>query len=77
MGFSALVSADKVWHSGDELLDDNVRGAQKLAKGDTWVFSRKGAGDADALYAAAGAAHLAQTLPAPVGRPRILLPRNA
>jgi hypothetical protein len=77
MGFSALVTADKVWHSGDELLDDNVRGAEKLPRGDAWVFSRKGEGNVDALYAAAGAAHLAQTLPAPVGRPRILLPRNA
>jgi hypothetical protein len=77
MGFSALVAADKVWHSGDPLLDDNVRGAEKLVRGDAWVFSRRGEGDVDALYAAAGAAHLAQTLPAPVGRPRILLPRNA
>jgi hypothetical protein len=76
MGFSALVAGDKVWHSGDPLLDDHVTGAEKQHIGDAWRFSRKGEGDVDALYAAAGAAHLARTLPAPVGKPRILLPRN-
>jgi hypothetical protein len=77
MGFSALVAGDKVWHSGDPLLDDHVTGAEKQHIGDAWRFSRKGEGDVDALYAAAGAAHLARTLPASVGKPRILLPRNA
>jgi hypothetical protein len=76
MGFSALVAAEQLAHSGDPLLDDNVESAEKYPVGDAWRFSRKGEGDVDALYAAAGAAFLAQTLPAPVGKPRILMPRG-
>lgn len=77
MGFSQLVIAKKVAHSDDPLLNDDVRMAEKLAgRGGTWVFSRMGQGDCDALYAAAGAAFLAQTLPAPSGRPRVVLPRG-
>jgi hypothetical protein len=37
------------------------------------VFSRKGEGHVDAAYAAAGAVHLARTLPAPVGKPRLVV----
>jgi len=75
MGFSQLVTADQILHSGDPLLDDQVSAAEKLPRGDAWVFSRRGDGDVDAVYAAAGAVWLAQTLPAAVGRPRVLLPR--
>lgn len=74
MGFSQLVAAGKVAHSGDPLLDADVELADKLPRGDAWVFSRKGEGDCDALYSAAGAAWLAQTLPAPSGKVRVLLP---
>lgn len=78
MGFGQLVAAGKVAHSGDPLLDDDVQAAQKLARSNgSWVFSRMGEGDCDALYAASGAAYLAQTLPSGLGRPRVLLPRSA
>lgn len=64
MGFEQLVVADKVVHSGDPLLNDHVAGAEKLKRGDAWVFSRKNAEqECDALYAAAGAVHLARTMP--------------
>lgn len=63
MGFAELVDARKAAQSADPLLDSQVSAAEKLPRGDAWVFSRKGEGDCDALYAAAGAAHLARTLP--------------
>lgn len=61
--FSGLVSARRVLHPGDPLLDAHVAGAQKLHQGDGWRFTRRGAGHVDAAYAAAGAAHCARTLP--------------
>lgn len=64
MGFSEQVSANRIAHSGDPLLDAHVAGAEKLMHGDGWRFSRKGTGHVDAAYAAAGAVHLARTLPA-------------
>ena len=77
MGFAELVAAQRVAHSDDPLLNDDIDAAEKLLRpGGAWVFSRKGRGDCDALYAAAGAAFLAQTLPPPSGRPRVLLPRS-
>lgn len=60
MGFAALVRGKELAHSGDPLLDEHVRAAEKLAHGDGWRFTRKGAEHVDAVYAAAGAAHLAQ-----------------
>ncbi|MCT2277999.1 terminase [Micromonospora chalcea] len=65
MGFAELVKAGQVARGDDPLLNDQVGGAEKLKRGDRWVFARSGAGHVDALYAAAGAAHLAQTLPPP------------
>lgn len=76
MGFSELVTADGLVHSGDPLIDGQIGAAEKQYEGDAWRFARRGGGDVDAVYAAAGAAHLAQTLPAPLGRARILLPRT-
>lgn len=72
MGFAALVEAGDVVHPGDPLLDAHVGAAERLKSGDTWRFSRKGEGHCDAAYAAAGAVHLARTMPAPLGRPRIV-----
>ena len=63
MGFSEQVGAHRIAHSGDPLLDAHVAGAEKLMHGDGWRFSRKGEGHVDAVYAAAGAVHLARTLP--------------
>ncbi|MCM4080416.1 terminase [Paractinoplanes hotanensis] len=76
MGLASLVTAHQLAHSGDPLLDDNALGAEKAPRGDAWVFSRKSDGDVDALYAAGGAAFLAQTLPVSSGRMRVLLPKK-
>lgn len=72
MGLAELVKAAQVAHSDDPLLNAHVGGAEKLKRGDGWVFSRAGDGHVDAVYAASGAAHLARTLPPPVGKPRIV-----
>jgi hypothetical protein len=50
-------------HSGQELLDAQVSSTERLWQGNTWVFTRRGGGNVDAVYAVAGAAHLARTLP--------------
>jgi len=73
MGLEREVSGGTLVHSGDPLLDAQVRGAGKRASGpDRWVFQRRGPLHVDAVYAGAGAVHLARTLPAPVGAPRIV-----
>ena len=71
MGFAEQVTAHQVAHSGDPLLDVHVQGAEKLPRGDGWVFTRKNA-HVDAAYATAGAVHLARTLP-PVRRPMVVV----
>jgi hypothetical protein len=83
MGLSKEVTAGRIAHSDDPLINAHVGGAERLPRpGGTWVFSRKlrGAEDAegadghcDAAYATAGAVHLARTLPAPVGKPRLVV----
>jgi hypothetical protein len=73
MGLAEQVKARRVVHSDDPLLNDHIGGSERLNRGDTWVFSRKGEGHCDAAYATAGAVHLARTLPASVGRPRLIV----
>lgn len=63
MGFAEQVLGGAVEHPDDELLSLHILSAEKLPRGDGWVFSRK-FGQCDAAYAAAGAVHLARTLPA-------------
>ncbi|GIF71902.1 terminase [Asanoa siamensis] len=75
MGFAQAVVAGQVVHSGDPLLDSQVAGAEQLPRGDAWVFSRRGDGHVDAVYAAAAAVHLARTLPTSAGKPRVLVAR--
>lgn len=65
MALAGLVAAVGVLHSGQALLDTQVREAEKLWTGDKWVFGRRGVGHADAVYSVAGAVHLARTMPAP------------
>lgn len=64
MGFAVLVRDLGVLHDNESILNDHVTGASKLETGDTWKFMRRGdVGHCDAAYAAAGAVHLARTLP--------------
>jgi hypothetical protein len=65
MGFALAVTGAEILHSGDPLLDAQVEGAEKLnLGGGRFVFTRVGGGHVDAVYAAAGAVHLAKTIPA-------------
>lgn len=66
MGFSDLVEQDQVLHEGQALLTAHVLGTSRKHRSEgTWVFTRQGGGQCDAAYAAAGAVHLARTLPTP------------
>jgi hypothetical protein len=65
MGLADLVLAGEVRQPRDQLLDAHVTSAQKLRRGDRWVFTRQGSGPIDGAYAAAGAVHLARALPPP------------
>ncbi|NIJ10619.1 hypothetical protein FHU38_000963 [Saccharomonospora amisosensis] len=73
MGLGDLVDARQLAHSGDPLLDAQVPATEKKRVGDGWRFTRRGAGHCDATYALAGAVHLARTLPATVGKPRLVV----
>ncbi len=70
MGFAALVGELQVLHGGQVSLTSQMGNAEKRSKGDAlWVFDRRqGDGHITAVYAAAGAAHLARTIPAPTKR---------
>lgn len=65
MGLAEQVIAGEIVHPDDEMLNKHVNSAQKLRRGDAWVFGRQDAGACDGAYALAGAVHLARTLPAP------------
>ncbi len=72
--FAELVQARRLIHPGDPLLTSQVTSATRTYSGDGWRFTRPRAGGyVDAAYAAAGAAYLARNLPAPIGRPRLLV----
>jgi len=71
------VQSRRLLHPGDALLTAHVLGAKRFPVADGWRFVRRGVGHVDAAYSAAGAVHLARTMPASVGRPRILRPKSA
>lgn len=73
MGLADLVTSRQFVHSADPLLNAQQEAAERRRIGDVWVFSRRGDGHVDAVYAVAGAAHLARTAPAPIGEPRLLV----
>lgn len=73
MGFAEMVDAGDVLQSGDPLADSQIELAERKWLADRWVFVRRGAGHCDAVYAVAGAVHLARTLPASVGKPRVIV----
>jgi hypothetical protein len=62
MGFATLVNAEQISHSNDPLITAHVTSADKLKIAETWRFTRVKAGQCDGAYAAAGAAHEAQTV---------------
>lgn len=65
MEFVDEVSSLTILQPADELITAHVLGAEKLWHGDQWRYGRRGVGHVNAAYAAAGAAHLARSLPAP------------
>ena len=76
MGFAAAVDGQTIAHSADPLLDAHVSVAEPIRTGDKWTFGRRGQGHVDALYSAAGARHLALTLPRTVAASRGLVARE-
>jgi len=67
MGFAQQVNASLIAQSDDPMINAHVLGAEKAYRGDgLWVATRKkSAGPINGFYAAAGAVHLARTLPPP------------
>ncbi|GIG42991.1 terminase [Dactylosporangium siamense] len=76
-GLAEFAAAGRVAHNGDPLLAAHVLGAKRLTSGDGWRFSRRDGGHADAAYSAAGAIHLARSLPAPAKLRLITVPENS
>lgn len=66
MGFADEVRVGRIAHDNDSLLTTHVTGAAKLWNGDRWKFTRRGVGNCDAAYAAAGAVQLVRTMPEPL-----------
>jgi hypothetical protein len=65
MGLAEQVNSGQIRHPRDAMLDAHVAQTQRLDRGDRWVFVRRGSAPIDGTYAAAGAVHLARTLPPP------------
>lgn len=63
MGLAGAVKARQVWHQDEALLNSQVAGCAKLWQGDRYVFTRRGAGHVDAVYALAMAVHATMTAP--------------
>jgi hypothetical protein len=72
MGLAEQVTAGEVVQPGDPMLTAHINSAQKLHRGDAWVFVRKGAGPIDGAYALAGAVHLARIMPPPLSPVTVL-----
>lgn len=67
MGLADEVFSKRIVHSSPagDLLTTQITAVAKLWTGDRWKFTRKGVGDCDAAYAAAGAINLVRTMPPP------------
>jgi phage terminase large subunit-like protein len=63
MALEEQAAAGQLRHAHDPLLDKQVRQSSQLPQGDGWRFARRGQDPIDAVYAAAGGAHAARTLP--------------
>lgn len=73
-GLVDMINTRRVLHPSDPLLNSQAIGAQRKDGADGgFRFVRVGAGSShvDAVYAAAGAVHIARTLPPPVSRPMV------
>lgn len=57
------VASKRVVHPVDPLLEVQILGVSRLYVGDGWRFSRRGGGYCNAIYAVAGAVHLARMTP--------------
>lgn len=66
MGFASVLDAAELYHDGHDLGTDHVGNATKQERGAVWVFDRRGDGYIDALYAMAGAVHVARSMPPPL-----------
>jgi hypothetical protein len=73
MALRSLVNAGQIAHSNDPLVDAHIAAAERLDRGDTWVFARRGRGHVDAAYAVAGAVQLARALPPPIAKRRVVV----
>lgn len=71
MALADLVRAGKVLHNANPLVDGQAATAGKLNQGDGFRFTRRGAGNCNALYAIAGAIHHAQIAAATPDRPPV------
>lgn len=69
MGLAELVSSGDLRHPRSPMLTEHVHSAERKARGDAFVFDRKGETPVDGAYACAGAAHLARIL---VQRPKLV-----
>ena len=63
MGLEDIAASGDLRHPNDPLMNHQVRRTQRLNQGDGWRFARRGQDPIDAVYAAAGAAHAARTMP--------------
>ena len=72
MALPGLVQTGDIVHAGDPMLDAHVGSAQRLNRGDGYVYQRRGTGPIDGVYALAGAVHLARTLP-PAPAPLVVI----
>jgi phage terminase large subunit-like protein len=71
--FAEQVTSQRIIHGNDPLLNAHVSHASKMRSGDGWKFCRTAGANVDALYAAAGAAHLARNAAPSKGKPRIIV----
>lgn len=65
MGFDEQIKSRDVRHPDDPLLNAHIANATTVRHGSGWIYSRRGNAPVDALYASAGAVHLARVLPPP------------
>lgn len=65
MGFDELITSGDLRQPDDPLLNAHVSNTTRRPYGPGWIYDRRGAAPIDAVYSAAGAVHLARTLPPP------------